>query len=119
MSKRLNQLFNRLHYDKVGGLFHLKDKKSWLNKFPFRTGRIIADVIKPYAFINLFHTDESNGENLNINSPFILFFDNPSDDDWKRIQKHLFSFGLALLAVVNREDQGALDIYHGVPSKNS
>lgn len=110
---RLEQLFEKLHYDKLGGLFYLNKKEEWLDSFPYRIGRIISDVLKPYAFLHLFHVN-NNVESSILNAPFILFFDNPSDNEWGNIQKSIFSFGQAIFVVVNREASGLLDIYHGI-----
>jgi hypothetical protein len=110
---RLKQLFQKLHYDKIGGLFYLENKDEWIDKFPYRISRILSEVIKPYAFLSLFHVNGADNQLASINSPFILFFDDPQEDKWEDIQKAVFSFGMAIFAVVNREHSGTLDIYHG------
>lgn len=110
---RLEQLFKDLGYNKSNGLFYLKDSAKWLRKFPYRTGRVLNDIIKPYAFFSLCHGDKKieTDHPAPLNNPFILFFNNPDEDIRNEIPKWSFSFGLAPVVFISMD--GHLDIYHG------
>lgn len=110
---RLEQLFKELGYNKSNGLFYLKDSAKWLHKLPYRTGRVLNDIIKPYAFFSLCHGEKrvKSDHPEPLNNPVILFFDNPDESIRKEIPKWTFSFGLAPVVFINTD--GHLDIYHG------
>ena len=113
MMNRLAQLFQDLGYTRENGLFYLSEADEWIQIFPYRIGHVLRDIIKPYAFFCLHregsvHTDHPEP----LNNPIILFFDNPSEEDFeKNIPKWTFSFGQAPVIIINRNE--TIDIYHG------
>ena len=114
MVSRIEQLFEQLGYTRENGLFYLDESEDWLNKFPFRISKVLRDVIQPYAFYSLHHHgDESSEHPEPINNPIILFFDKPDEEKTKEIPKWTFCFGQAPVVIINTDDHGPLDIYHG------
>lgn len=111
---RLEQLFLQLGYDRSNGLFYYSESDKWLDKFPFRISKVLRDVIKPYAFHSLHHQGNDLSDHPEpINNPIILFFDNPDEETTKNIPKWTFSFGQAPIVIINNENKGTLDIFHG------
>ena len=112
---RMRQLFERLGYERSNGLFFLEDADEWIGKFPYRIGRVLRDIIRPYAFYSPFHgvtsTEPDHPEPLN--NPIILFFDHPDEEVEQNIPRWTFSFGQAPVVIINRDDTSTLDIYHG------
>ncbi len=112
---RMGQLFQKLGYDRDNGLFFIDEADEWMGKFPYRIGRVLKDIIRPYAFYSPFHgvksTDREHPEPLN--NPIILFFDHPDEDAGQNIPRWTFSFSQAPIVIINRDDSGPLDIYHG------
>jgi hypothetical protein len=110
---RMQQLFKKLGYKRGNGLFYIEDADKWMGKFPYRIGRVLRDIIRPYAFYSPFHgetsTDLEHPEPLN--NPIILFFDHPDEEVEQNIPGWTFSFSQAPIVIINRED--SLDIYHG------
>ena len=111
---RLEQLFEQLGYDRTNGLFYLNESGSWLDKFPFRISKVLRDIIKPYAFHSLHHFGSDLSDHPEpINNPIILFFDNPDENTMREIPKWTFSFGQAPIVIINNENKGTIDIFHG------
>jgi len=113
--KRMEQLFQKLGYDRDNGLFYLDEADKWMGKFPYRIGRVLRDIIRPYAFYSPFYgvksTDPEHPEPLN--NPIILFFDHPGEEIEQNIPRWTFSFSQAPIVIINRDDFQPLDIYHG------
>ncbi len=111
---RIEQLFAQLGYDRQNGLFYLEESDNWLHKFPYRISKVLRDIIQPYAFYSLHHHGNEFSEHPEpINNPIILFFDKPDVEKTKQIPKWTFCFGQAPVVIINNDDNGALDIYHG------
>jgi hypothetical protein len=112
---RMDQLFKKLGYERSNGLFYLEDADKWMGKFPYRIGRVLKDIIRPYAFYSPFHgetsTDREHPEPLN--NPIILFFDHPDEEVAQRIPGWTFSFSQAPIVIINKDDYAPLEIYHG------
>lgn len=113
MMNRLEQLFQDLGYTRENGLFYLSEADEWIQTFPYRIGHVLRDIIKPYAFFCLHHEGSVHTDHPEpLNNPIILFFDNPSEEDFeKNIPKWTFSFGQAPIIIINRNE--TIDIYHG------
>lgn len=112
--KRMEQLFKELGYERSNGLFYIEDADKWMGKFPYRIGRVLKDIIRPYAFYSPFHgetsTDREHPEPLN--NPIILFFDHPDEEVEQNIPRWTFSFSQAPIVIINKDDYN-LGIYHG------
>ncbi len=112
---RMDQLFKKLGYERSNGLFYLEDADKWMGKFPYRIGRVLKDIIRPYAFYSPFHgetsTDREHPEPLN--NPIILFFNHPDQEVEQNIPRWTFSFSQAPIVIINRDDFEPLEIYHG------
>jgi len=112
---RMGQLFQKLGYNRDNGLFFIAEADEWMGKFPYRIGRVLRDIIRPYAFYSPFHgvksTDPEHPEPLN--NPIILFFDRPDDEVRQNIPRWAFSFSQAPIVIINRDDFESLEIYHG------
>ncbi|MGD2090116.1 MAG: N-6 DNA methylase [Candidatus Aminicenantes bacterium] len=112
---RMDQLFKKLGYERSKGLFYLEDADKWMDKFPYRIGRVLKDIIRPYAFYSPFHgetsTDREHPEPLN--NPIILFFDHPDEEVEQNIPRWTFSFSQAPIVIINKDDYSPLEIYHG------
>lgn len=111
----MRQLFDKLGYNRENGLFYLEEAADWIGKFPYRIGRVLKDVIKPYAFYSPFYGVESTEPDHPepLNSPIILFFDHPDQDVEQNIPRWTFSFSQAPIVIINRDDYEPLEIYHG------
>lgn len=109
---RLEQLYKKLGLEKQNGLHHLHESDKWIHKFPYRIGRILKEIIKPDAFFCLYTEDKINAEHPRpFNQGFILFFDNPTQDEETRIHSQVINFGLAHAVFINKPL--TLDVYHG------
>lgn len=109
---RLEQLYKKLGINKENGLYLISEADSWIHKFPYRISRILKDVIKPQAFYCLYNDAEVEKSHPKpFNQSFILFFDNPSQDEEEVLHKHVINFGLAQAVFINRSN--TLDLYHG------
>ena len=85
MMNRLEQLFEDLEYTRQNGLFYLSEADEWIHKFPYRIGHVLRDIIKPYAFFCLHHEGSVHTDHPEpLNNPIILFFDNPSEEDFEK-----------------------------------
>lgn len=111
----MEQLFQKLGYNRDNGLFFIDEAEEWMGKFPYRIGRVLRDIIRPDAFYSPFHgvksTDPGHPEPLN--NPIILFFDQPDENIVQNIPRWTFSFSQAPIVIINRDDSESLDIYHG------
>ena len=112
---RLEQLFKKLGYHRKNGLFYLTEVDQWFHKFPYRISRVLRDIIRPDAFFNLSYCPNSlDSEHPEpLNSPFILFFDKPTENVKTEIPRWTFSFGQAPVIIINKDDFDPLEIYHG------
>ncbi len=113
MNSKMEELIKNLGYTDKKGLFHLADADKWINQFPYRIGRVLKDVIRPYAFFSPFHgSTATNPEHpVPLNNPMILFFDNPAPELEEDIHRWVFSFSQAPVIFISRDDK--LDIFHG------
>ncbi len=109
---RLKQLYKKLGLNKENGLFQYDEFEEWVHKFPYRVSRILQEVIKPDAFYCIYN-DKTNkeGHPRPFNQSFMLFFDNPSQEQEDLIHKRVINFGLAKVVFINRQD--TLDLFHG------
>lgn len=112
---RMRQLFNKLGYERNNGLFYLEDADAWISKFPYRIGRVLKDIIRPYAFYSPFYGQSSMEPDHPepLNNPIILFFNHPEKEVEQNIPGWTFSFGQAPIVIINRDDCKSLEIYHG------
>lgn len=109
---RLEQLYNKLGLNKNNGLFLYDESAEWIHKFPYRISRILKEVIKPKSFFCLYNDGIAASEQpLPFNQSFILFFDNPTQEEEEQIHKRVINFGLAQAVFINRTN--TLDLYHG------
>ena len=86
MSIILNNLFNSLGYTIDNGLYLLGEdiNNSKFQNFPHRIGRVIREIIKPYAIFCIENDYETNHVKP-FNIPLIIFYDNPSEFEYKEI----------------------------------
>ncbi len=113
MSSSLYQLFSKLGYTEKNGLYIIKDISSY-NSIPNRFARVLSEIIKPFAVFILDSNSESNKNATTIdpiNTPMILFYSNPSNEDMKKIAKDVFN--LNKVPVIFIERGNTLDIYNG------
>ncbi len=112
---RLDKLFKQLGYNYSNGLCLLKDSDNWMQKFPYRLGRVLRDIIRPYAFYSPFQGERSTEPHHpeTLNNPIILFFDTPGEDVRKDIPRWTFCFGQAPIVIINKDDYTPLEICHG------
>lgn len=112
---RMDQLFKKLGYTSSNGLFYIEDSDKWIGKFPYRIGRVLKDIIRPYAFYSPFHGEASADREhpLPLNNPMILFFDHPDEEVKQCIPGWTFSFSQAPIVIINKDDYALLEIYHG------
>lgn len=118
MSKILNNLFQKLGYTKENGLYLFDEiEKEQFKDFPQRIGRVLREVIKPYAIFNL----ENNKESEHIkpfNVPLIIFYDNPSKDYYEKIAKDTFNLSRAPIVFISNDQKGTTEIFHGYNFSN-
>lgn len=114
----INALINKLNLNEENGLFYGNDIAKWFNLLPYRITKALMEI-KPYAFFSLFDNSESNLNTFKpFNKPLILFFDNPTIENEKKIHKQVFNFGQAAIIFINRIDK--IDIFNGyVLNKNN
>lgn len=118
MTSSLHNLFKDLGYNKGNGLFVLEDDADEiLYYFPSRISRILKDIIKPYAIFCV-DIQYKNDEHIEpFNNPLILFYDNPTDEQYKLIPKHSFNLSQSPLIIINKG--GTIDIYNGLDFSDS
>ncbi|MRX46968.1 Eco57I restriction-modification methylase domain-containing protein [Pedobacter puniceum] len=111
---RIKHLFQQLGYTRENGLFYLSEADQWVHKFPYRISNVLKNIIKPDAFYSLHHHGSVDLEHPEpINNPIILFFDKPEPEKRAEIPKWSFCFGQAPIVIINTDDHGPLDIFHG------
>jgi hypothetical protein len=118
MKTLLHSLFDKLDYNRENGLFILGiDDKSILKTFPSRISRIITEVIKPYAIFCADIQYENDKHVKPFNNPLILFYENPTDKEYRDIPKHSFNLSRSPIIIVNRG--GVIEIYNGFDFSDS
>ncbi len=105
MSKddKLTQLYRNLGLSRDNGLIEVKGHANWEEQIPGEIALSLKvkkqlDILQPDAFYH-FH-----------NTPLILFFDNPVDDDIPRIHKQAWCFNRAPVIFISRET--GIDVYN-------
>ena len=110
----LNKLFEELGYNDQNGLYVLGAKGELiLDNFPYRISRILNDVIKPYAIYSLDNAYDSEEHVKPINTPLILFYNNPSTEDYATIARHSFNLSRSPIVFISNEQTQTYDIYNG------
>jgi hypothetical protein len=118
MTSPLHNLFNELGYNRNNGLFILEnDSEKILETFPSRISRILTQVIRPYAIFCVDVQYESNDHVKPFNNPLILFYDNPTDEEYKLIPKHSFNLSRSPLIIINKENN--IEIFNGFDFSDS
>jgi Eco57I restriction-modification methylase len=115
----LEQLFVKLGYNRDNGLYLLAESEQLiLDIFPSRISRILTEVIKPYAIFSLDIPKETEEHVKPFNNPLILFYDNPSKEEYALIPKHSFNLSRSPIIIINRDNK--IDIFNGFDfSKNN
>ncbi len=109
---RLDQLFKKLNFSEENGLFFLNRSEEWRDKFPFRVSKILKDVIQPYAFFCIYAGEQTEDNHpMPLNQSFILFFDNPTNEQEERIHSQVINFGLSTAVFINRPH--TIDFFEG------
>ncbi|RKM87689.1 hypothetical protein D7036_24850, partial [Aquimarina sp. BL5] len=108
----LEKLFKKLGYTRQNGLYIFSEsEKDILDNFPSRISRVLIDVIKPYAIFSLDSHDKNEDHVKPFNNPLILFYDNPSKDDYDLIPKHSFNLSRSPIIIINRDNN--IEIFNG------
>ncbi|WP_282031041.1 Eco57I restriction-modification methylase domain-containing protein [Winogradskyella eximia] len=108
----LKKLFNKLGYNSQNGLYILEEsEKLILDKFPSRISRVLTEVIKPYAVFSVDIQYEKDDHVKPFNNPLILFYDNPSKEQYDLIPKHSFNLSRSPIIIINRENK--IEIFNG------
>ncbi len=115
----LEKLFVKLGYNKDNGLYILAESEQLiLDTFPSRISRILTEVIKPYAIFSLDIPEDIEEHVKPFNNPLILFYDNPTPEEYELIPKHSFNLSRSPIIIINRDDK--IDIFNGFDfSKNN
>ena len=93
----INRIFEILNLNKENGLIVLNES-DWKGQLPQRTENIIENIIKPHALF-LFN-----------NEPFIIFFDNPTNEEL--IFKQCWNLNQTPIIFIIRDDE--VEIYNGL-----
>lgn len=99
----LQNIFDKLGLNDKNGLHFLKDN-NWQNLFNYRTVQNLKKL-QPTAFFSL---------KVSLNDsekPFILFFDNPSNQKRSEIFKNCWNFNESPVIIINLSNQ--IHIYNG------
>ena len=114
MSIILNNLFNTLGYTKDNGLYILDGDidNSMFQNFPHRIGRVLREIIKPYAIFSIENNKETNHVKP-FNVPLIIFYDNPSELEYEKIAKHTFNLSRAPVVFISNDLKGTCEIFNG------
>lgn len=109
----LEKLFKKLGYNRQNGLYIFSEsEKNILDNFPSRISRVLIDVIKPYAIFSLNSYKENEEDHVKpFNNPLILFYDNPSEDEYNLIPKHSFNLSRSPIIIINRDNN--IEIFNG------
>jgi len=115
----LEQLFKKLGYNRQNGLYILSEsEKEILDNFPSRISRVLIDVIKPYAIFSLDYHNKNEEHVKPFNNPLILFYDNPTKEEYDLIPKHSFNLSRSPIIIINRHNN--IEIFNGFDfSKNN
>lgn len=114
MSDILNNLFNKLGYTKDNGLYLLGGDidNSQLQNFPHRIGRVLREIIKPFAIFSI-ENDNETSHVKPFNVPLIIFYDNPSELEYKKIAKDAFNLSRAPVIFISDDLKGTCEIFNG------
>lgn len=114
MSEILNNLFDKLGYTGDNGLYLLDGDidNSQFQNFPHRIGRVLREIIKPYAIFSIENDNETNHVKP-FNIPLIIFYDNPSELEYEKIAKHTFNLSRAPVVFISNDLKGSCEIYNG------
>ena len=108
----LEKLFKKLGYNRDNGLYILSEsEKEILDNFPSRISRVLTEVIKPYAIFSLDADNTVEDHVKPFNNPLILFYDNPTKDQYALIPKHSFNLSRSPIIIINRS--GNIEIFNG------
>ena len=108
----LEQLFVKLGYNRDNGLYVLAESEQLiLDTFPSRISRILTEVIKPYAIFSLDIPKDAEEHVKPFNNPLILFYDNPTKEEYKLIPKHSFNLSRSPIIIINRDNK--IDFFNG------
>jgi hypothetical protein len=108
----LEKLFIKLGYNRNNGLFVLSEsKEAIIETFPSRISRVLTEVIKPYAVFSLDAYHNTEGHVQPFNNPLILFYENPSEEDYELIPKHSFNLSRSPIVIVAKDN--VIEIFNG------
>ena len=93
----INEIFEILNLNRHNGLIIINEN-DWKGLLPQRTENIIENIIKPYA-LYLFN-----------NEPFIIFFDNPTNEEL--IFKQCWNLNQTPIIFIIRDNE--VEIYNGL-----
>jgi hypothetical protein len=99
----LQNIFNKLGLNAKNGLYTLKNEK-WKKLFNYRTVNNLKKL-QPAAFFCF------KGSLNDSEKPFILFFDNPSQQKRNEIFKNCWNFNESPIIIINTPNQ--IQIYNG------
>lgn len=91
----IKELLRNLNFDEEHGLIILDEEDNWINKLKHYSYKTIEalNILKPYAIY------EFN------NSPFILFFDRPTDEQENDLYNQIWCFNQAPIVFVLKNNQ--------------
>lgn len=91
----IKELLRNLNFDEEHGLIILDDEEKWINKLTHHSYKTIEvlSILKPFALF------EFN------NSPFILFFDHPTDKQEDDLYNQIWCFNQAPIVFVIKNNQ--------------
>jgi hypothetical protein len=114
MSDILNSLFDKLGYNKDNGLYLLAGDigSSKFQNFPHRIGRVLREIIKPYAIFSIENENETSHVKP-FNVPLIIFYDNPTELEYEKIAKHTFNLSRAPVVFISNDLKGTCEIFNG------
>lgn len=114
MSDILNSLFDKLGYNKDNGLYLLAGDigSSKFQNFPHRIGRVLREIIKPYAIFSIENESETSHVKP-FNVPLIIFYDNPTELEYEKIAKHTFNLSRAPVVFISNDLKGTCEIFNG------
>ncbi len=108
----LEKLFKKLGYNNQNGLYILSEsEQDILDTFPSRISRVLTEVIKPYAIFSLDSCEKDEEHVKPFNNPLILFYDNPTKEEYDLIPKHSFNLSRSPIIIINRNN--VIEIFNG------
>lgn len=114
MDSQLEHLFDKLGYNQENGLYILENSYLSIHQsFPHRISRILTDIIKPYAIYCHDNGFEDSKHISPINKPLILFYDNPSKEQYRKIARNSFNLSKSPIVIVADDILNKIDIFHG------